>query len=141
MTDGTHVVMGRFNRPPDDKFMERFRQVLMRPAMYVGGEGYNATCLFLQGMALGFQDWQGSFFHSWLNEEFREFLLKRYGVSEADWAKRCSWWEIYPKMLEREGSTVADDKFLYEELLQNVDDFYNILVRMAVETDDGVEDA
>lgn len=135
MTSQPHVVMGPHNRPPDDKLMERFRQICTRPAMYVGEEDYNATCLFLQGMALGYQDWQGSFFYSWLNEEFRDFLIKRYGVGDTNWAKRCSWWEIYPKMLEHEGSAV-DDKFLLKELLQNFDDFYNILVRISIETDE-----
>ena len=126
--------------PPDAKIMDKFRHICMRPKMYVGDEGYNATCLFMQGIALGYQDWHGLFYHTWLNDEFREFLIKRYGVGDTKWVNQCSWWVIYPQMLKHGGS-IYDDELLFKELLRNFDDYYNILVRMAVEAGDGLEDA
>lgn len=128
---------GPYNRKPDEKFLEQFRQVCTRPAMYVGDGDYDKVCMFLQGLALGYQDWHGSFFHSWLNDEFRQFLIKKYEsqLGPNSGFDRCSWWQIYPKVIESNHSLVSNEQLL-RRLLDDVEDFNNILVRMVVETDD-----
>lgn len=135
--DGTHVVMGRFNKPPDDRFKERMRQVCMRPAMYLGEESYEMLTTFLDGLALGFQDWQGSFMHSFLHEEFQQFLAKKYKRRNRSYENE-PWGRIIPLALKAERPRLTQ-KQMIDRLWQDFEDFDNILVRMSVETgeDDG----
>ncbi|MGE3483639.1 MAG: hypothetical protein AB7L09_02785 [Nitrospira sp.] len=134
--------MSRFIKQPDLKFIEQAKMVCARPAMYLGRTSYADVCMFLTGLALGYQDWWGGFMHSWLEEDFREFLLKKYRFSPLDdnvgWANSATWWQIYPLRCERDEVVVTDAE-LIARFVSDMDDYYNVLIRMAVATWDAPE--
>ena len=123
-----------YNKPPDEKFKAHFRNVCLRPGMYVGEVNYKFTAMLLEGMALGYQDWYGGFMHSFLHEEFQRFLAKKYRRKNATY-NNVVWSEIIPLALKDERPKLTE-KQLIDRLLQDFEDFDNILVRMAVETTD-----
>ena len=127
------------NKHPDDKFRERMRQVCMRPAMYLGEEDYSKLAIFLGGLALGYQDWQGSFMHSFLHDEFQRFLAKKYQRRNRSYENE-PWDRIIPLALKDERPRLTQ-KQLIDRLWEDFREYDNILIRMAVETGDGVEDA
>lgn len=120
------------NRPPDEKFREHFRHVCWRPAMHLGEENYALLAAFFEGMAMGYQDWHGGFMHSFLHEEFQQFLAKKYRRGGAT-LNNVIWSRIIPIALERDGTAVTERQKI-DQLLADFEDFNNILVRMSVES-------
>jgi hypothetical protein len=125
-----------FNKPPDEKFKGHFRSICLRPAMYVGEANYKVVAALLEGMALGYQDWHGGFFHSLLHEEFQQFLAKKYR-REGSQFEQVVWSYIIPLGTKQDGENLTE-KELISRLLADFEDFNNILVRLAVETGNGV---
>lgn len=119
------------NKSPDDKFRIQFRNICLRPAMYVGEVNYKLVCALLTGLALGFQDWHGGMMHSFLHEEFQQFLVKKYCKGSATF-KQVMWEAIIPQGMKLRGKELTE-KQLIDQLLQDFQDFDNILVRMAIE--------
>ena len=133
-----------YNKPPDDKFRAHFRNICTRPAMYIGKENYELTATLLEGMALGYQDWNGGFMHSLLHEEFQQFLSKKYRQGNSTYSN-VVWSQIIPLALKQDGSAMGE-KQMIDRLLADFEDFNNVLIRMVVATSDGddpsgVEDA
>jgi hypothetical protein len=122
----------RFNKPPDEKFRMHFRHICMRPAMYVGKESFELTATLLEGMALGYQDWHGGFMHSLLHEEFQQFLAKKYRKGMATF-KSVAWSAIIPRGMKLQGLEPTE-KQMIDRLLQDFEDYNNILTRLAIET-------
>jgi len=120
-----------YNKPPDEKFKEHFRHICWRPAMYVGKEDYELTAAFLEGMALGYQDWHGGFMHSCLHEEFQQFLAKKYRRRNASY-NNIVWSEIIPLALKDERPKLTEKQKI-DRLLEDFEDFCNVLVRLATE--------
>jgi len=102
--------------------------------MYVGEVNYKHVCALLTGLALGFQDWHGGMMHSFLEEEFQEFLAKKYRKGDATF-RPVVWEAIIPQAMKM-NDTEPTEKQLIDQLLQDFEDFDNILVRLAVETSD-----
>ena len=117
------------NKSPDETVRALFRSICLRPAMYVGKEDYKLTATLLEGIALGYQKWHGGFMHSFLHEEFQQFLGKKYRHGTFTY-NDIGWSEIIPLSL----GAAMSEKQMIDRLLADFEDFNNVLVRMSVET-------
>jgi len=119
---------------PDQKFVDLFRNICRSPAMYIGEENYYYVAHMLSGLALGYKDWHGGFYHTFLHKGFQRFLAKKYKRKNATYENVC-WEQIIPLALKDERPRLTQ-KQLIDRLLADFEDYNNILVRLAVESDD-----
>ena len=95
--------------------------------MYLGRDDYELTAVLLEGVALGHSKWHAGFMYSVLHEGFRHFLSKKYGKEEAD---RVVWHQILTLSNDWDELT---EKEKIARLLQDFQDYDNLLIRLAVE--------
>jgi len=130
-----------------DLFITRFRAICARPAMFVGEECYKLTAIYIDGVAMGYEDADiitgvaneaRSHAGSLINREFQRFLAKKYQGGNTSYSKTI-WHDIIPMALEGAQPKLTDRQ-LIDRLLADFEDFNNVLIRMAVETAETTED-
>jgi len=114
------------------KIVKRIREILLRPAMYVGKTNYDMAVSYISGYAWGADEHAGLHGTSTF-QDFQQFLAKKYRRGNASF-NNVVWFNIIPLALRQDGSTMSEQK-LIDQLLADFNDFNNVLVRMAVEAD------